>query len=153
MAIGFDDPVIDIHNDEPYKSSKNRRSFAPSSTDLKMEVKRRAISLRVSTPLPKPKNWGMSKCTHWLMENPIKATADIDFVTQQLTDFDMIYKAGLAENRKDADNLKSDTWSGAEPYLRYHVMMDDSMRTAYDKAKDRAELDGRNSSQRPPDAF
>jgi hypothetical protein len=89
------------------------------------------------------------------MNNPIQAPADIDFVQQKIAEFDIVFKAGIKE--RDDDAKKNDAWNGQEPFLRlYHVMMEDKVFMAYadiHRAKDHAELDGRNSSERPPDFF
>jgi hypothetical protein len=96
---------------------------------------------------PKPANWDNRKQQEWLLNHPITAPQDIEFVTQQITDFDTLFKAGIKER----------AWVGQKPFLHlYHAMMDDNVLKAYadiHRAKDRAELDGRNSSERPLDFF
>jgi hypothetical protein len=154
MAIGVKDVSLD-YNNEPYKSLKNHRSFVPSAKDLCAEIHHRALVMGYRK-LPKPNNWTNFERMEWLENNPIKAQEEINFICREVQQFDTIFRDSVSECVTD-EKSKNDVWSGQLPFLQfYHVLMDDRVRIAFlemHKCKNRAELDGRNSTKRPPDVF
>jgi hypothetical protein len=156
MGIGLEETIRIDTNAEPYKSSNSRRSFVPTGNILIQEILRRAVSFGLPvSKLPKPENWVNKKRLTWLKNNPILAPGEIDFVTLEIVAFDDLFKAGTTERQNDiAPTQSKDAWNGPLPYLQlYHVLMEDEVRIAFldqYKAKERAKLDGRNSSECPP---
>jgi hypothetical protein len=76
---------------------------------------------------------------------PIKAQEDINFICQEVQQFDTMFRASVSKRVNDKQS-KNDVWSGQLPFLRfYHVLMDNRVRIAFlemHKCKNCAELDG-----------
>jgi hypothetical protein len=91
-----------------------------------------------------------------LNNNPIKAPSKKEWVKQQVIEFDKVFRAGISERNNDETQPK-DVWNEQDHYFHfYHVMMEDSIRVALlamHQLMDRAELDARNSAERPHDVF
>jgi hypothetical protein len=51
-------------------------------------------------------------CTDWFLKYPIRAVTDVEFVTEQIIEFDKLYKAGIAESKLDDNMHKKDVWNG-----------------------------------------
>jgi hypothetical protein len=84
MARGVPSCLYDT-NKEPFKSSKNRRSFIPKDKELLDEIIRRAnASGMTGSKLPRPKGWTREKKLEWLDNNNILQLEDRMFITQQV---------------------------------------------------------------------
>jgi hypothetical protein len=91
-------------------------------------------------------------------KNVIKQDEDINFLLHEVADFVNLLKAVTMERSQEEEmHQGNDAWVGQYPYLRlYHVIMEDEIKIAYSKlfnAKDRAELDARNSAERPKNFY
>jgi hypothetical protein len=154
MAQGVDMVDNDI-NEEPYKSAKNRHSFVPQAKDLCDEIlcRSQAYGL-VGAKTPRPKAWTHQKKIEWLTANKLMQGSCIMFVQREVDNFvQLLRSAGLERQQEEELHRGNEAWLGQEPYLRlYHVIMEDDVKEAYSKAFNvmtRAELDARNSSERP----
>lgn len=137
--------------EEPYSEIKQKNSVKPTSDGLKTEIVRRAAQM--SLPLPKCKNWSIPKCMEYLESNPIVNEEDRNFVYGEERKLCELCLKDLTERKELAAN-RVPGWTMQEPHLRFiHCIIDDSACTLLatkDNCYDRASLDARNSSARPP---
>jgi hypothetical protein len=158
MAIGAvkgNDNFVDM-NEDPYKSAKNRKIFLPTADLVKKEISRRAELFKMKEP--RPNQWKVGKCREWLTQHPLVDKADVKFLVAEEKLFRDSLDGAIKERDEQADlHKQAESWIGPNPYLRlYQVLIEDDIRVEYTKTHEvlnRAELDGRNSAQRPPNFY
>jgi hypothetical protein len=148
---GTSAPLLDPSS-SPWNTLK-RKDLMPKNTQLILEVERRA-ELFTLNPKPRPKQWKQPILLNWLIENPITATVDCDFLTQTVKKKETLINNAIAESITDETNGEATKrgWSGEIPYLRLiHCIIDDTIKAKFlrrNHAKTRQEIDARNSPMR-----
>lgn len=149
MAIGLTTPsgeaLVNI-DQPPWSNIKKRREVIPNQKNLLAEMKRRLTVLCKAGP--RPANWTVAKITEWLIANPVKASADTKFITEEINKFRDVIEA--AEQSTVSATEKH--WRGQVPYLRLIMTLtEDDIKQKFilhGTKKTRTELDARNSEVR-----
>jgi hypothetical protein len=155
MAVGVKEEDSDLllvpsvkFQEEPYASSRARKSFVPGCKDLQKEALRRS-NLFGKVP-PKCKNWKIERVEAFLVGLPIMNETDIAYLRTEV----LAFRNALSNARTEQENIATGRAWTNESYLRLaHVLIEDDVKTAFlqrHECLDRNGLDGRNSENRLP---
>jgi len=149
MAIGMEEAAELINfNEEPFKSSKQKKSkYKPTNSILFEEIGRRASLKGMATP-----RYGNKKemeIKKWLVDNPVFENDDIQYVCQKINAFHQLLHT---ETQVTMTAVRT-AWIGDKPYLRlYHaILSDNDMKDGFvnhHKMLSHLELDGHNNSEK-----
>jgi hypothetical protein len=146
---------------EPYLSMKFKKKVTPTQKHMVEEVKRRSRSS--NHDIPSCGYWSRERLHKWLCDNPVMTAVDVKFLLESEKKLhDSIVSAAKAKGNKgtaaDAEGSgRNSSWTTNDPYLRlYHCIFADETRDALMRLNEvmtRAELDARNSRERPENFF
>jgi hypothetical protein len=155
MAVGLKDasgqllliPSIKFP-DEPYASSRARKSFVPACKDLQKEVIRRARLFEKDEP--KCKNWKLERLEQFLVELPLTDRDDVEYLRTEVLSFKEALQTASSERNYIS---QSKPWNN-NAFLRLaHVLLEDDVKLAFihrHDCMDQHALDARNHNDRPP---
>jgi hypothetical protein len=121
MAIGLkkenmDDALVDVIK-EPWATKVPKKTWKMALSDLKEEIVRQVGS---EEP-PQFKNWNVTRCTEWLISNPIVQDGDVEFISVTVRDFVALAEevAAKAQVLQPATRVRNSvSWRGNVPYIR-----------------------------------
>ena len=68
----------------PWSAAARASTLKMSAKDLRGEVLRRCVAAGNILNAPRPGQWPVAKSTQWLIENPIVADAEVEFIRQTI---------------------------------------------------------------------
>lgn len=151
LSVGCDD---EIDPDTAPWNTIPRRDVKPRKKDLQSEVKRRSEN---EINPPRPNNWDVNTCMEWLKLHPVTANADLSFIKEESSRIQKILDEANREAAMNESLTRVGQWRGPVPILRLaHCLIEDDIKTSFlrrNDARSRRELDGRNSADRPLNAY
>jgi hypothetical protein len=147
--------VFDMDVDETLKNFPQKALFFPNVKVLKEEASRRATALKLK---PLKKSATRVQLLDWLKINAVTDPVDEAFLRREAgKTYAMILKQEEEAASVDRTRQTAKNWSTADPWLRfYHCVTDDEVKTLlrqHARVLSRTELDGRNSTERPPTIY
>jgi hypothetical protein len=160
MCFGLtsvDDRFLGQVQYEPYLSMKFKKKVTPTQKHLVEEVKRR--SKCSNSNIPSCGYWSKDRLHKWLCDNPVSEAVDVMYLMNEEKKLhDSVVKSKETKVATATEGGgRSASWTTNDPYLRlYHCIFAEETRDALMRLNDvmtRAELDARNSAERPENFF
>lgn len=138
--------------EEPWSLLPKNSHVRPKNTEYIVEVTRRTELFNI-VPAPRPSNWTRIQIMEWLEHNPIRETADIEFLTNEVMRLrELLVRAQRQQGIDGGGGRGGRNWRGIVPYLRVIMCLtqDNVKRLFLARAdtRSRQELDARNSDIR-----
>ncbi len=126
------DPAV-----SPWSAALPPTALKMTAKELRAEVMRRNIAAANVLGAPRPGAWTVAKATEWLVNNPIVAAAEVDFIkatiAHQVAVAERIQQQPAAPSVPPCAASRGSNWVGKLPHLRFiHAIIDDvDIKAAY----------------------